>query len=110
MIRETRLRRREDFQRVLSAGRSKSDSLLILKTAPGSTESSRIGIVTSKKLGCAVVRNRVRRRLREILRKAEIKNSIDAVFIARSSAASVPFAELEASACNLMKRVGLVSS
>lgn len=110
MVRETRLRRREDFRKVMSAGRTKSDALLILKTAHGTAAFSRVGIVTSKKLGGAVIRNKVRRRMREILRRAELIGSIDAVFIARPCAASAPFLELESSAWQLMKRVGLVST
>ena len=65
-------------------------------------------MVTSKKVGGAVERNRVRRRLREILRPINLKPGTDLVLIARSSTAKAPFAALEISVKGLLKRAGLV--
>ncbi len=106
--REHRLRRKEDFQRVLSSCRSRADNYLVLKLTQGTGTKSRIGLVTSKKVGGAVERNRVRRRLREILRPINLKPGTDLVLIARSSTAKAPFAALEISVKGLLKRAGLV--
>ena len=106
--RERRLRKREDFQRVLSFGRSRADNYLVLKLVEGTGTISRIGLVTSKKVGGAVERNRVRRKLREIFRVTTVKPVTDLVFIARSSSAKAPFATLEISVKGLLKRAGLV--
>ncbi|APV44372.1 ribonuclease P protein component [Dehalogenimonas formicexedens] len=106
--RERRLRRREDFQRVLATGRSRADNYLVLKLAEGTAGLSRIGLVTSKKVGGAVERNLVRRRLRGILGPLKLKPGADLVFIARSSAARAPYSILESSVKSLLKRAGLV--
>ncbi|XUX01412.1 MAG: ribonuclease P protein component [Dehalogenimonas sp.] len=106
--RERRLRRREDFQRVLATGRSRADNYLVLKLSEGTGNPSRIGLVTSKKVGGAVERNRVRRRLRGILSPLILKPGADLVFIARPSAAQAPYSTLEGSVKSLLKRAGLV--
>ncbi len=110
MLRERRLRRREDFKRVLATGRGRSDAYLVLKVAAGAAPDSRVGIVTSKKTGGAVERNRVRRRLREILRQTDMKPGSDMVFIARPPAKEAPFSILETSVRGLLKRAGLITA
>ncbi|MBM3457518.1 MAG: ribonuclease P protein component, partial [Armatimonadetes bacterium] len=62
-----RLRHRSDYQGLYRAGRGWSHSLLTLQLAPQET-GQRVGVVVSKKVGGAVVRNRVRRRIREAVR------------------------------------------
>ena len=69
--RDLRLRRRSDFDAVFQRGRLFNDALLVLRILPNSLEHNRYGFVTSKRLGGAVVRNRVRRRLREIVRSGD---------------------------------------
>jgi ribonuclease P protein component len=92
----------------LSTGRSRADSYLVLKLIGGTGAPSRIGLVTSKKVGGAVERNRVRRRLREIIKTMNIKCGTDLVFVARSSAGSANFPALQGSVRDLLKRAGLV--
>jgi ribonuclease P protein component len=58
-------------------------------------------------MGKAVVRNRVKRRLREILRKAKLSPGWDIVVIARGPAAEVDFAKLEKSVGALLAKAGL---
>ena len=110
MTNERSLRRREDFKRVLSTGRGRSDAYLVLKVAAGNAPASRAGIVTSKKVGGAVERNRVRRRLREILRPLGITPVTDIVFIARLPAKTAAFSALEMSVRGLLKRAGLITA
>ncbi len=61
----------------------------------------RVAIVVSRKVGKAVVRNRVRRRLREallaLLREGVVGSSLDVMIIAKPSAAEAPFGDLKAS-------------
>ncbi len=68
--RDLRLRRRADFGSVYERGRILNDPLLVLRVSPNELSHNRYGFVVSKRVGGAVVRNRVRRRLQEIVRLA----------------------------------------
>ena len=69
-----------------------------------------MGITVSKKLGHAVVRNRTRRRLREIYRLHEDRflPGCDIVVVARSRAVEAPFADLTASYLRLAEKAGIL--
>jgi ribonuclease P protein component len=95
---------------VLATGRTKSDNYLVLKTASGTGSVTRTGLVTSKKVGGAVERNRVRRRLREILRQTDLRPGMDIVFIARPPSKTAPFTVMETSVRGLLKRAGLIDA
>lgn len=106
--RDLRLRSNSDFQRVYRSGRSWAHPLLVLHVLPR-PEGCRIGISTSKKLGKAVQRNRVRRRIREIVR-AELpgwKPGFDAVIAARAPASEAEFSELRDALQELARRARL---
>ncbi len=62
--------------------------MLVLKAAPNGLEGNRYGFSVGRRVGIAVVRNRVKRRLREVARLARVKAGWDMVFIARGAAAS----------------------
>ena len=59
-----RLYRGEDFRRVLSRGKKHRTAIGVVAVAPGQSDNVRFGFVVSKAVGNAVVRNRVKRRLR----------------------------------------------
>jgi ribonuclease P protein component len=65
------MRRRSEFTAAVQGGRSAGRPLVVghLLCQPGNEEPARIGFVVSKKVGGAVVRNRVRRRLRHLARR-----------------------------------------
>jgi ribonuclease P protein component len=90
-------------QRPLAANRA-SDEAPGIKTA---ASISRFGISVKKALGGAVVRNRIRRRIREILRRnrTEIPSGWDIVIHPRRSVAQAPFAPLEAELVRLLRSV-----
>jgi ribonuclease P protein component len=73
----------------------------------GPRQVSRFGISVKKALGGAVVRNRIRRRIREILRrhKTEIPWGWDIVIHPRRSVAQAPFALLEAELLRLLRGI-----
>lgn len=87
---EVRLRRRSEFLRVQDKGHKlTADCLLCLVLPNGRADGlTRLGLTVSTKVGPSVVRNRIRRRLRELfrVRKASLPKGLDIVFIARSSA------------------------
>jgi ribonuclease P protein component len=79
--------------------------LSVLKTSPA----TKAGFITSRRVGGAVVRNRVRRRLREIVRidRPRLKPGCWLVLIARQKAAGVEFEELQREWRALAARAGL---
>ncbi len=88
-----------------------ADSFLVLYARRNRVGLNRVGITVSKKLGHAVVRNRTRRRLREIYRLNETKfqPGWDIVVVARSRAVEAPFAKLTDSYLALAARAGILS-
>jgi len=107
MRKELRLRRRKDFDSVFRRGRSWSNELLVLRTLPNDLPHNRYGFVTSKRLGKAVVRNRVRRRLREAIRVLSLAPGWDVVVSTKTKVAGADFHQLRASVIELLTRAGL---
>ena len=82
---------------------------MVLRAVPNELDITRYGFTVSRRVGKAVVRNRVKRLLREILRQTPVKTGWDMVFIARIPAARGKYAELERSVGNLLRRAGLTA-
>ena len=112
MERKYRLRLNADFQRVRQKGKSWADHLIVLCALPNDLEHSRFGFAASKRIGKAVVRNRVRRRMREAvrLRRALIADGWDLVFIARSPMARASYADIARGVESLLRRANLSKS
>jgi len=87
-----------------------ANAYLVLYARKNRTGGNRIGITVSRKLGHAVVRNRVRRRLREIYRLNELRfrPGYDIVVVARSGAVGASFASLESAYLSLAARAGIL--
>ena len=84
----SRIRKSRDFRKIQRKGKKWKSTDFLFLFLP-SNKTSRIGLVVSKKVGNAVIRNLVKRRLREACRKnlEVLKNNVDIVIIAFSSAA-----------------------
>lgn len=97
------------FRRLYAKGRSAASSLLVVYCRKNGTAENRVGLTVGKKLGHAVVRNRVRRRLREIYRlhEEEFLPGYDLVIVARSRAAGAPYARLEKTLLALCTTLGV---
>lgn len=111
MNRRYRLREPARFREARRAGKSWTNSLLVLCVLPNGLSQCRFGFSVSRQLGNAVRRNRVRRRLREIVRLhlAVIGPGWDVVIIARSPAAQADFSTLEMACLALLRRASLLS-
>lgn len=85
-----------------------ADGLLVLYARKNRTDGNRVGVTVSKKLGKAHVRNRTRRRIREVYRLNEEKfqPGWDIVVVARTKAVEAPFEKLTASYLTLAKKQG----
>ena len=83
---------------------------LVLYARKNRSETNRIGITVSKKLGKAHIRNRVRRRLREVYRlnEAQFLPGWDIVVVARSRAVDAEFSRLTKSYLTLAKKLGVL--
>lgn len=105
----TSLKLNHVFQR-LYRSRGQADSCLVLYARKNRTGGNRVGITVSKKLGHAVVRNRTRRRLREVYRlhEEQFLPGYDIVVVARSRAVEVPFDKLTASYLTLARKAGIL--
>jgi ribonuclease P protein component len=106
--REARLTKPEQFDSVYNSGSTQKDRFLVLKNKPNQLEYSRYGISVSKRVGNAVIRNRVKRILREILRLTPLNPGWDIILIVRSPSAESGYHQLEESAVNLLSRAHIV--
>ncbi len=97
------------FQRLYRT-RGFGDGYLVLYARKNRTQRNRVGITVSKKLGHAVVRNRTRRRLREVYRlnEARFLPGYDIVVVARTKAVEAPFQDLMASYLRQAERAGIL--
>jgi ribonuclease P protein component len=94
----------EQYTHVYSTGKSWHSAPVVLKAVPNGLPQTRYGYSVSKKVGKAVVRNRVKRLLREITRLTPVKPGWDIVLIARSAAAGGKYADLQRSVTDLLAR------
>ena len=100
------------FRRLYNKGTSVADGRLALYVRHNGRKENRLGFTVSTKLGHAVVRNRTRRRLREIYRlhEDELVSGVDLIVVARVRAASSSYHQLEESFLRLAGKLGLLRS
>ena len=103
------LRRKADFDALGRHGTARSSRLLVLRSLRTDGAETRVGLSTPRSLGGAVQRNRVRRRLRELIRerRGSIGAGWDLLLIARPEAATASHAELREALGSLLERSGI---
>ena len=104
-----RLRKDSQFANVRAQGKTWACESVVLKAIPNGLPWNRYGFVTSKRLGNAVVRNRIKRRLREIVRSAPTRDGWDLVFIARQGSKTANYQQLLSSVMKVLHRAHLIA-
>ncbi|MGM9593457.1 MAG: ribonuclease P protein component [Candidatus Onthomonas sp.] len=103
------LKENRDFRRLYSRGKYAACSTLVLYWRPNRLDHNRLGITVSTKLGHAVVRNKIRRRIREICRLhgQQLRQGIDLVVVARSRAPQVDYWKLDRDFQKMARKLGI---
>jgi len=106
-----RLKKDKDFEKVFKKGKGYKENFLYLKIIPNNLKISRFGFITSKKFSPkAVLRNKIKRKLRELIRiiLPQVKKNIDGVIIVMPGFRVNDFWELEGVINKLFKKTGIL--
>ena len=103
------LKNSAQFSLVYEKGRSWATDLLVMKALANGLDFSRFGFSISRRVGGAVVRNRLKRQLREIMRQAPVKAGWDIIYIVRPTASGASYQGLEKKARDLLVRAKLLA-
>jgi ribonuclease P protein component len=107
---EQYLTKTPQYALVYDKGNSQASKLLVLKTMGNGRPLSRYGFSVSRKVGNAVVRNRMKRWLREILRATTLKAGHDIIFIVRPAASATDYWELKKAVADVLSRARLLGN
>ena len=105
------LKKNSDFRRLYSKGKSAVNPYMVVYCRKNGCRCNRLGYTVSTKLGHAVVRNRVRRRLREIYRLASpmLKTGWDIVIVARSRCVKADYWAMDRAFLSACAKLGLMA-
>ncbi len=95
---------------VYNKGNSCASQMLVLKTIRNGRPLSRYGFSVRKKVGNAVVRNRTKRWLREILRETTLKPGHDIIFVVRPAASAIGYWEFKKAVTDVLSRARLLGN
>ena len=104
MQRRRRISGQKRHAQIHREGSSAVNRLLVIRYLANGLEHSRFAFVVSKRIGNAVVRNKVKRRLREAVRSRPLNGGWDAMLIARRGIEQANFREVNRAAWNLLRR------
>ena len=110
MKRAVTLKENYQFRRLYQKGASAVGGGMVLYCRKNNLGHNRLGVTVSVKLGHAVVRNRVRRRFRELYRlhKPEMQPGFDVILVARGRAVRSTYQQLDETYLRLLRQAGLV--
>lgn len=110
MAKKLALTRRAQYLAVYEFGKAFADGMLVIKVLPNHLSATRCGYSVSKEIGKATVRNRVKRLLKENVRKLDIIQGWDIVFIARRRIVEADYDRLGKVVIKLMRRAGILET
>lgn len=108
-----RLTKKKDFERVFKKGKGLKEEFLVIKALDNNLSVSRFGFIVSKKISKkATLRNKIKRRLRELAwtRLGQIRQGIDVVVIAGPGIGEKNFGEIEKIINKLLEKIGILKS
>ncbi len=107
---ENRIKSKNAFQTVYKTGRSVVDSMSVMYVLANDEKKIKIGFAVGKKLGSAVVRNRVKRLMREVFRhrRGELKDSVHIIWVARKKLIAADIYTYDRIFMRLAKRAGIL--
>ena len=106
------LKKDSDFRKVYKHGKSFANRNLVMYILDNKSDSTRVGISVSKKVGNAINRNKVRRRIKESYRlniDENVKYGYDIIFIARVSCNEAEYKDIEKAINHLVKKSNLIN-
>ena len=100
-----RVKKEKDFNAIFKEGESVANRRFVIYRLANSQEHFRVGLSVSKKLGNAVMRNQIKRRIRHILidHRNELVDNIDFIVIARKGVENLDYAELEKNLLHVLR-------
>ena len=107
---QNRLKKRYQFNYVYRAGEHFSGKFLVLYVTPSKTKDIKVGLAVTKKIGHAVKRNLVRRRLREIIQKQlpNLKQNYNIIVVTKEGILDASFTDIELDFVKLTKRANIL--
>ncbi|NLX62251.1 MAG: ribonuclease P protein component [Tissierellia bacterium] len=112
MDKRYRLRSNQDFKKVYRNGKYYWNRNLVLYLSKNDLGHTRVGITVTKKIGKSVVRNKVKRRIREIIRKNfhNIKEEYDIILVPKKNVVDIDFKTLESAVIHILKISGILKN
>ena len=112
MKRRFRLTKSTDFKRVRSLGRSYAHPLIVLIAQSYPQETTRVAVVAGVAVGGAVVRNRIKRRLRACIAEVlpVLQPGWDLILIARKTSGQASFQEIRQAVLKLLNQSGVMTA
>ncbi|NLY77125.1 MAG: ribonuclease P protein component [Tissierellia bacterium] len=105
MDEKNRLKKNEDFKKVYKYGKSYYNRNLVMYIKKNGLDYTRVGFTVTKKIGNSVVRNKIRRRIKEIVRQnfISVKEGYDIILVPKKNVVDINFQELESAVFHIFK-------
>jgi len=107
-IKKEHLTQKRQFEEIYSRGGAWVNRLLVMRASPNDMLYNRYGFSVSKRIGSAVIRNHVRRLIRENIRQVKIRSGWDIIFIARNPVAKSNYNTIKIAIIDLLQRANLL--